>query len=426
MQTADHSDLTAELQEVVFENLRHSSKKNGQSVDSKSFSGWSWAKAFFKSSKVQSGMSARVVKKEAVPVYHIRLSLAGAGSKEELLLLDSLALSISSQLLQGTAALNGRPDVQSHGQGLVECLDLQASVLEDEWLGLAARMQQFDQGLSSVYKQVKSHKLAGVSLAESQRVNDVLERLRGLVQEVRQEVGKDDSVLWKSDAKVWEQRLAQMGSELQSMVKPEGQRVVSIYSGVKHSDAGFREILDLLEQLDTEEIEDQLSRARKALQANMVLQREKIGTFVSLVKQSNFESGFVHRNTRTTCRPIGGVPDRDLLAVFLVGSLLTAVFVCCAYRPELVDRGFRSDKQMSQVLGLPVVAKFEGAGNFRKNHRPLPVGLANRFVMSAEIALWVVVLLIVVSCLFNSAIRDSFSENLFSGLARLTWTFFIN
>ena len=89
-----------------------------------------------------------------------------------------------------------------------------------------------------------------------------------------------------------------------------------------------------------------------------------------------------------------------------------------------IDRGFGSEEQMSQLLGLEMVGKISPLDQTI----PTRIGQAwaNQVVKYAEIALIGTVLLVIVSCLVQPAVRAAFIDHPLHGLARMTWMFLGN
>ena len=91
-----------------------------------------------------------------------------------------------------------------------------------------------------------------------------------------------------------------------------------------------------------------------------------------------------------------------------------------------MDNGFHSSHHVSDLLGLPVVAEFRGAGDFMSGQPSTPLALSNHFVAFSEVSLAAFVLLMVTACFLVPGIGEAFAHNPFAGLAKLTWTLLPN
>lgn len=428
-QTRDEGDLTSDLRKIVKENLDDSSIKSVLAVVANQSLPNPGDSSLLDPRAIRLGISFQVQKHVTDPIYRISLSLTGEGSMEESLLLDNLISNISDQLLQGTAAADRRCEIEKQASLLASGFDVQSSCYDREWLDMEASLGQLDQELSTLYTQLKTRRplVSGNSavsvktdvVAELQSLLDQIKDARLVHSELPDENGVLDSVSFADQLGAIEAKLKTLSEPLVRSARPS-------FSNVSHGSHNEVGILQSLEVIDASQLKQRLVNTRNAVQANLVVQREKTDELVSLAKLGVAGSGIANQHIRTTRRPVGGVPDQNLLMLFGIGSVLIGVFVAVTYRPELTDKGFSSNQHMSDLLGCPVVAQFKAAGGFRGNIDRLPLGVSNRFVACAEIALWGVVLLTVGTCLLNPVVRGSFSEDPFSGLARLTWMFFIN
>ena len=428
-QTRDDGDLTSDLRKIVRENLDDSSIKSGLAVVANQSLPNPGVLSLLDPRAIRLGITFNVQKHVTDPIYRVSLSLTGDGSMEESLLLDNLISNISDQLLQGPAAADRICEIEKHASLLARSFDVQNSYYDREWLSMEASLGQLDQELSTLYRQLKSRRPSVAGNSAVLVKTDVVAELQSLLDQIKDgrvvhsEVRNQNGIM---DSDAIADQLGAIESKLKTLSEPLNPSTRPSFSNVSHGNQNEVGILQSLEEMDASQLKRRLVNTRNAVQANLVVQREKADQLVSLAKRGVAGSGIANQRIRTTRRPVGGVPDQSLLILFGIGSVLIGVLVAVTYRPELTDKGFSSNQHMSDLLGLPVVAQFRGAGDFRGNIDRLPLGISNRFVTCAEIALWGVALLTVGTCLLNPVIRGSFSENPFSGLARLTWMFFIN
>ena len=323
---------------------------------------------------LQSSIQYSISQSPLSPNYRLRLSLSGNGGTEERLLVENLTVKIA----RAFTAVPGSPD--------------RICDAEDQLIAFKGDSRSTELAIRRGWNEIEDslHQFEQKWLAANQQLNSIVDVPRSSLA-----VGKSQNA-----GPVFNQ--ASFG---------------------KIGRPGFEDTVNALEELNTGELKRRMSATRKLIQAKTNQQTQSVIALAAHAKSG--DTGSEHP-VRTSSRPIGGVPGRNLLAVFGVSALAIGWVVSLTYRPELTDHGYASHKEVSDSLGLPVVAQMPRDWGATDTPPRSAVGFSNTFVACAEIALIGVVLLTIVTCLLEPVMRTSIIENPFHGLARMTWMFLGN
>ncbi|MCH2182492.1 MAG: hypothetical protein MK108_10845 [Mariniblastus sp.] len=428
LQTSEDGDLTDQLRKMVRDNLDDTSIKSAMAVVAQQTLPHPGDFSLLDRNSIRGGILFQVEKDPANPVYRITLSLTGEGSEEESRLLWHLATNISQQVFQVSGSTDHVSEIDKQANLLNRGFDIQESMYQGQWLQMETSLEGLDHDLQALYRQLKSRGHSA-RLAETAPAEIVAE-LQSVLQRVMETKFGPGPVLpteTVSGPDLLADQLTTLQARLQVLSERCNEAKRSPFSTVSHGGQGDAQIMESLEVVDPGQWNQELGKIRNALQDNLAVQRGTAEHLVSLAKRGIAGSKLIQQDIRTTRLPVGGMPSRELLILFGLASLLAGVVVSRTYQPELTDRGFRSCQHVSELLGLPVVAEFQVvAGDFRPDRQSTPFAISNRFVTCAEVALGSFILLTVTTCLLVPGIAETFAENPFTGLARLTWMLFPN
>ena len=167
-------------------------------------------------------------------------------------------------------------------------------------------------------------------VAELQSLLDQIKDARLVHSELPDENGVLDSVSFADQLGAIEAKLKTLSEPLVRSARPS-------FSNVSHGSHNEVGILQSLEVIDASQLKQRLVNTRNAVQANLVVQREKTDELVSLAKLGVAGSGIANQHIRTTRRPVGrcaGPKSAD--AVW--NRLGFDRGLCCCNLPARVDR----------------------------------------------------------------------------------------
>ena len=369
----------------------------------------------------------RVERDKAASVYRIKLYLIGDGSAQESLLLSYLAANISRQLYQVNDLPESIGEYDQQAQALNQSLDELASLCGRPWKSIEDRLEQLDNELRGLYEQLKSRDVTTKSMVG---VGDTIAEMNSLVQQwmkLKKESGTESAKSLPGEYDLMTERLAILQSRLQSLAgvfqQASGRPT---FLSVGHEGRPDGQILESLELMAPGLLNDQLGELRSELQLAIAAHRETVSQLTVVANRDGVIDRLVQQDVQTKSLPLGGVPRSDQLLLFGLVSVLSGLVVGLTCRPELMDNGFHSSHHVSDLLGLPVVAEFRGAGDFMSGQPSTPLALSNHFVAFSEVSLAAFVLLMVTACFLVPGIGEAFAHNPFAGLAKLTWTLLPN
>ena len=326
---------------------------------------------------LQSAIEYTLFENPVAPNYQFRISLSGDGGWEERSLVQNIATKIARSLAAST----------DFGEGVIRIEDqvtaFQSSSRANE-LAIRRSWNDIEEGI---------HQLEQKWLVANQQLNS-------FVSEPPVSAGQAKP---QSSGTIFKQASVGKGKHLEC-----------------------REPLNVLEQFNAGDLKRRIRATRKLIQAKTDQQTESAIALSSLAKRGARQVQSVQQEIQTSSRPQGGVPGQKRLALFGIVAFAVGWLVSFNFRPELLDSGYGSHKQVSDALGLPVVAQMPHDWGAPGTRSGSSFEFSNRFVACAEIALTGFVLLTIVTCLLEPMIRTSFFENPFHGLARITWMFLGN
>ncbi len=374
--------------------------------------------------RIKASLGFKVEKHIERPEYRIRAILHGHGTEDELILVNVLTNNIREQLSQQWTLAERQREIDDQFHQMFTELD-RFSHDHERGLEISRNLiSGIDQGLGDVYQavvEIQREAPASTPVAAERQPDAAAQALLAARAELVAERAKLMASLNEQHPRIvqLDRAIGRLDGEIHATTKSDAP-----FRSVAHENAvsaRVRDVLMRLEQMDVQPLLEQMATLTDSVESHAIGQRENLATLQALLQTRIDNIYSVDSEVHLSNVPIGGVPNGRGLIAILTLSCLLGIFIAKRYQPDRQNRGFASSADVSQKLGLPVVATLSQSQLRLSNEEPVP--LANRLVRYAEIALFSVSLLLVSACLFHPEIRQAFFDNPFYGLARLSWIF---
>lgn len=194
---------------------------------------------------------------------------------------------------------------------------------------------------------------------------------------------------------------------------PDQRSQFKLASNARRVNTGVSHLSDSLDSIDVQSLRSLLTEMKTQLE-----DQQNAGLPGNTGTPLTIES-----LNRSKTRPIGGVPARQTLWMIAVLAGLAGSIVTWQFDP-FHTRGFKNINELEQKLGIPVLATLRGDRHPVNNSaRDKTTRWANRVVNISNQVLFGLFVVVAGFVITHSAIRESFFENPFFGIAKMVRLF---